>query len=217
MTNEFPSKGRCAKQPSPLFLGEDMYKKELVTVLREAARKIKSGEEYSWGDPARCNCGFLTQVALDILPNPLTLKLKQQGMYGSWTESANTYCPTTGIPLTAIFKQLAELGLTTEDFEHLEHLSDPSVQKAAGLNFEGLGGYIESFGNPAHVVKYMRAWAEQIEQKLQTQVAKKKAKSRLHRLAKSVLADASTPLPSVAHKKATAKRHKKTVKRRMTR
>lgn len=192
-----------------------MYKKELITVLREAARKIASGrEEYSWGDPARCNCGFVTQVALDILPNPLTLQLKKQGMYGSWTESADAYCPTTGIPLTDIFKQLAKLGLKQKDFLHLEYLSDPSVQKEAGFSLKS--GDV-AFGNPENVVKYMRAWANQIKKKLQTR-AKKKSKSRLHRLAKSVLADASTPLPSVAPKKAsTSKSDQKSVKRRMTR
>ena len=98
---------------------------KLVAALRKSAHGIKSGERYEWGHVGRCNCGHLVQHVSQKSSSDIIKSFGPE--LDEWTELANDYCGTTGLPLEMLFDDLESVGFYPEDVRKLEYLNDEAV------------------------------------------------------------------------------------------
>ena len=133
--------------------------KQLVEALRKSADRIQSGAEYEWGHVGRCNCGHLVQA--------VTGKSSSQIIKGfgpaldEWTEHANDYCSTTGMPVQNMLDDLADIGFYPDDVRNLEYLSDKAVLKHPDLANRNLRR-----NDRDDVATYMNKLADVLEEEL---------------------------------------------------
>lgn len=130
---------------------------KLVQALRQTAERLQHGVAYRWSHFGQCNCGHLAQTVTRLSPDEI-----QQAAYvgaADWGAQARDYCVTSGLPLDYIFGRLFELGMEPGDVQRLERLSDAQVLRH-------LGNVSLVHNRRDHVVLYMRAWAELLEDKL---------------------------------------------------
>lgn len=174
-------------------------KTKLITALRTAASAIEAGTfNYRWDRTAQCNCGSLFcaltgKSAAELTVPPALVKEKDYGP--TWTVLVGQYCPITGMPTQALFKELFSYGLTQQDIVNLEYLNDPKVK--ARMNFHALVGNEPPpelpkrkwyqwrkpataqqklklyYNNKHHVAAYMRAWADLLQEEGAQDVATK--------------------------------------------
>lgn len=152
-------------------------KTRLIEALRTVGRKLANGElDYNWKEADQCNCGLLARELLAVDNNGLMLLRVGSGCCSPWFLSAEMgFCKLTGLPISNIYKQLAEAGLSKQDFGHLEWLGNPEV--AARLGWETrvdticnvevsvCAGDAHQFNqNPQAVSRYMLAWADILEE-----------------------------------------------------
>jgi len=97
----------------------------LIEALRNAAKNLRSGAEYSWGHHGSCNCGHILQVVTKL--NKKEILEHAQTAQGEWTEIAEEYCGITNAPAYLLVSKLEKLGLTPTDIHNLEYLEDRSV------------------------------------------------------------------------------------------
>lgn len=133
---------------------------QLVNHLREAASKIESGANYNWGNPARCNCGFLAQCITPFSQTEI-YSMARENYLDEWTEFANDYCPNSGVSIDSILDQMLDAGLELKDIHQLENLSNTMVLKALPGGFR----YLQK-GKPLDAALYMRTWAALLELEL---------------------------------------------------
>jgi hypothetical protein len=127
---------------------------DLVIALRLTAERLDGGSTYQWGHLGMCNCGHLVETVCGIAPAQIH-RIALEGE-GDWEQLANAYCPTSGYLIDELITRLVELGLSTRDIGHLEKLDDPRVLARLGVpNLRR--------NERAHVVRYLRAWADLIE------------------------------------------------------
>ncbi len=135
------------------------YNSELITALRETARRLKSGARYEWGHMGRCNCGHLVQTVTGMsdveIVKSIDFKLDE------WTEHARDYCRGTGGKVDEIFEQLKMLGFSREDVLHLEYLSDPQILGRLNRENKHL-----SHNNIDDVIEYMETMADVLGEKI---------------------------------------------------
>jgi hypothetical protein len=131
---------------------------ELVTTLRATAAHLEAGAAYKWSHFGQCNCGHLAQTVTRLSPQELQAAAFAT-REGDWGEQARDYCPSSGYPLDYVLSRLFAIGMEPEDVQHLERLSDSKVLKHAGVQ-------ALSHTRRDHVVLYMRAWADLLEQAL---------------------------------------------------
>ena len=98
---------------------------ELINALRLTATNLRNGSYHSWGHHGACNCGNLVQSVTKFSKEEI-LRYAHTGK-GEWTELALEFCPTTKAPLSLVFKQLQEIGLTPTDIHNIEYLSGREV------------------------------------------------------------------------------------------
>lgn len=139
---------------------------QLISALRRAADHIEQSPlDYEWCDAQRCNCGQVAQqlVGLEALGN----LMYGHGETGTWRERAfNGYCQVTGEPVWQVIKALAAFGFERHDFEDIEFLRGNVVVQRVG--------YTLVKDDPKHVVLYLRAQADLLEEQL-TPPAQKQA------------------------------------------
>ncbi len=99
--------------------------KELIDALRTSAHRISSGERYEWGHVGRCNCGHLVQSISGKSSSEIIQSFGPE--LDEWSEHANDYCGTTGLPVQHLFDDLAAVGFSYDDVKNLEYLNDESV------------------------------------------------------------------------------------------
>lgn len=129
-----------------------------MDALRSSALNIEGSAAYQWGHMGLCNCGFLAQEVTALTKEEIHRRamLRQ----GDWSEQLNDYCATSGLPMDDLISELLAFGFTRSELAHLERLSDPRVL-----------GRIPHAGDLKHncktdVVRYLRAWAELIEEEV---------------------------------------------------
>jgi hypothetical protein len=132
---------------------------ELVTALRETARRLEAGAHYAWGNHGSCNCGNLLQVVTQLE----SLEILQYSRHGTgeWTELALDFCPVSDAPLDLLISKLADIGLTPSDIHCIEYLEDKMVLQRLPGGFRWL-----SRNKREDVILYMRTMAEMLEEKL---------------------------------------------------
>jgi len=147
---------------------------KLIHAIRNTARKLKQNVSYQWGHMGSCNCGHLAQEITQLSGADIH-KAAMRGE-GSWTDQSRTYlsanskvdpgsrvrplsCATSGLSMDLLISILLDVGLEIKDLEYLEKLSDPKVLKY-------LGTRSLRYNQREHVVLYLEAWADLLENKL---------------------------------------------------
>lgn len=133
---------------------------KLITALRATAAKLAAGATYRWTHMGACNCGHLAQTVTKLSADDIRRYALERA--GEWAEQGIEYCPTSGYPMDAILSALFELGLHCDDLGRLERLSDPEVVRRLPVELRKELSYRER----DHVVLYMRAFADLLEERL---------------------------------------------------
>jgi hypothetical protein len=132
---------------------------KLVRAIRQTATNLEKGAPYEWGHMGSCNCGNLAQEL-----SPFSKKeIHEYAMrkMGDWTEQANDYCPTSGLPFDHLISTMLRAGLTVEDLKNLEKLSDPSILR----ELPGGERYL-THNKRTDVILYLQTWASILEREL---------------------------------------------------
>jgi hypothetical protein len=132
---------------------------EIVNALRTTAKKIEASDSYQWGHMGSCNCGFLAQEITHFTKAEIHQRAMQR--HGDWTEQLNDYCPTSGLPMDDLISELLALGFDADDLKHLEKLSDGKVLRLIPLHERDLKHNLKK-----DVVKYLKTWANLLEEEL---------------------------------------------------
>lgn len=114
---------------------------------------------YKWDKPSTCNCGIvISAIAESRNALPLFLFARGQTTYKperhTWRELCQNSCSVTGKPLTEVFQQLEEMGLSPKDIVHLEYMTNKAILQESGINTKEEYYHTKS-GN---LVKYLKAW-----------------------------------------------------------
>ena len=136
----------------------------LIEAIRNTAKNLEKSETYQWGHMGSCNCGHLAQELTRLTKSEIHTRAMQK--YGDWSEQLNDYCPTSGFLMDDLITHMLSFGLDTEDLKHLERLSDPQVIRTIPGYQKGLSHNIKK-----DVVKYMKAWAAVLENKLSERIS----------------------------------------------
>jgi hypothetical protein len=131
----------------------------LIDALRLTAANLKSGAYHSWGHHGACNCGNLVQSVTKFSKEEV-LRYAHTGS-GEWTELAQDFCPITNAPLTLIFNQLEQIGLTPTDIHHIEYLSNREVLENLPGGFRWL-----KRNKKEDAIIYFETFANMLEEKL---------------------------------------------------
>lgn len=132
---------------------------EISAALRNTARKIETSRDYQWGNMGACNCGFLAQEITKLRKEEIHFRAMER--YGDWNEQLNDYCPTSGLRIDNIISDILAFGFDADDLKHLERLSDPAILKTLPLEDRYL-----VHNSREDVVKYLRAWAKLIDERI---------------------------------------------------
>ena len=141
----------------------------LIRALRSAASKLGSGAPYQWGHMGSCNCGNLAQE----LTRLSKAEIHEYAMrkHGDWSEQADDYCPTSGLPMDLLMSEMLSKGLEINDLKNLERLSDPEILQRISPQPRNLRHNIRE-----DVILYMRTWADMLEEKLLEDISLKELK-----------------------------------------
>jgi hypothetical protein len=141
---------------------------ELVHALRVTATRLAQGSVYKWSDFAHCNCGHLVQSVTQLSARQIYEAAFMRG--GDWGEQAREFCPSSGYPIDFVLARLFELGLSAEDVQNLERLSDDRVLRELDLRDAPAGSHVPTrplrYTRRDDVVLYLNAWAHLLERQL---------------------------------------------------
>jgi hypothetical protein len=132
---------------------------ELITALRNTAKRLRNGAFYSWGHHGACNCGNLLQTITTLTEGQI-LRFAHTAV-GEWTELAQEFCPVTNAPVNMVVNQLEKIGLTATDIHHVEYLSDKEVLQHLEGGFRWLKRNVKE-----DAIAYFEAFATMLEEKL---------------------------------------------------
>jgi hypothetical protein len=136
---------------------------EVLTALLGTISRIEQSNDYQWGHMGSCNCGFLAQELTALKKEEIHSRAMKG--FGDWTEQLNDYCPTSGLPMDEVISQMLLAGFDSDDLKHLEKLSSPKILQSFPLEQRNL-----KHNQKADVIRYLKAWAYQVEQELISKV-----------------------------------------------
>lgn len=131
----------------------------LIGALRQAAKNLRGGAAYAWGNHGACNCGHVLQVVTHLSRQEI-LKYAHTGI-GEWTELAEEYCGVTNVPAQMMISKLEAIGLTPTDINCLEYLKDKSVLEHLPVGFRWLQKNVRE-----DVILYFETFAQLLEDQL---------------------------------------------------
>lgn len=137
----------------------------LIDALRTTADRLTGGARYTWTHMGACNCGHLAQTVTELSAEEIHAIALEK--VGDWHEQVLEHCPTSGLPMDCLIDTLLDLGLARADLAHLERLSNPDVLRRLPAEDRSL-----SFRRRSHVVTYMRAFADLLEERLGEEVCR---------------------------------------------
>lgn len=131
----------------------------LIGALRQAARNLRDGAPYAWGNHGSCNCGNLLQVITHLSKEEI-LRYAHTGI-GEWTEIAEDYCSVTDAHAYLMISKLEAIGLTPPDIHQLEYLSNKEVLSTLPGGFRWLKKNVR-----ADVILYFETFANMLEERV---------------------------------------------------
>lgn len=161
---------------------------QLILAIRQTAARLSQPDStYRWSSFAHCNCGHLAQTISGLEPAEIQKRaMRKEGDWGSqardsvfgrtpwfdygdrpaldegaWEPEDEGACQVSGTGLDVLLAQMYALGLHPDDVERLERLSDPHVRRRLGTAKAPFAHYEKE-----HVIAYLMAWAELLEEKL---------------------------------------------------
>lgn len=137
---------------------------ELITALKNTAKRLGESKAYQWGHMGSCNCGFLAQEITRLSKDEIHRMAMER--HGDWNEQLNDYCPTSGLPIDDVISELIAFGFDSSDLKHLETLSDPEILRTLPAEKRYL-----TKNKKEDVVYYLNAWASLLEMKLLEKVS----------------------------------------------
>jgi hypothetical protein len=140
----------------------------LVDALRATADRLDGGARYNWTHMGACNCGHLAQTVTELSPAEIHAIALEKA--GDWHQQVIDHCPASGLPMDHLIDALLELGLTRADLAHLERLSGPEVRARLSPAEPAL-----DYRRRSHVVTYMRAFADLLEERLEAEIGRAQA------------------------------------------
>lgn len=132
---------------------------QIIQAIRTVAQKLEVSSNYQWGHMGVCNCGFLAQEVTKLTKEEIHGRAMQR--HGDWSEQLNDYCPTSGLPMDDVISELIAFGFESDDLKHLERLSDQNILITLPFEERNL-----QFNIKSDVVKYMRTWANLLDEDL---------------------------------------------------
>lgn len=137
---------------------------ELINALRKTARNLKNGASYQWGHMGSCNCGNLAQELTSISRREIHEYALRNRM-GDWSEQTEAYCANSNAPMDLVISKMLEKGLTVNDLQHLEKLSDQQVLRRLPLEQRYL-----KHNRREDVILYLQTWAEMLEEQISEKI-----------------------------------------------
>lgn len=132
--------------------------------MRKTAARLASGAPYAWTHMGACNCGHLAQTVTSRSAEELRrIALERKG---EWAEQALEWCPGTGYPIDHVLETMLALGLEQRDIAELEKLGNPEVVRRLPSELR----LSLSYRDRAHVVTYLEAFADLVEEALGSSV-----------------------------------------------
>lgn len=132
----------------------------LVQALRTTADRLARGATYQWTHMGACNCGHLAQTLTHLDRAELhALALMRAG---DWGEQAIDHCPTSGLPIDDVIGVMLDAGMELRDIGELERLAAPEIVARLPHGERELDRR-----DRADVVRYLRAWADLLEERLE--------------------------------------------------
>lgn len=138
---------------------------KLVEAVRKTALKLAEGSQYQWGHMGSCNCGNLAQeltTFTKIQIHEYALRTRS----GDWSEQVEAYCPNSQLPMDMVIDAMLEAGLTRQDLQHIERLSDPEILASFPLQERNALRH----NRREDAVKYFQAWAKLLEEQLLAEI-----------------------------------------------
>jgi hypothetical protein len=135
----------------------------LIGALRQAAKNLRAGAHYAWGNHGACNCGHVLQVVTHLSKEEI-LKYAHTGI-GEWTEIAEDYCEVSRAPAYMLIAKLEAIGLTPTDINALEYLKDRNVLNNLPGGFRWLKKNVRE-----DVIVYFETFAQLLEDRLLKQI-----------------------------------------------
>jgi len=132
---------------------------KLISAIRSSAQKLNNSALYQWGHMGVCNCGFLAQEVTKLTKEEIHRRAMMR--HGDWSEQLNDYCPASGLPIDETISELIVFGFDSHDLKHLERLSDQKILLTLPFSERNL-----HFNIKDDVVKYMKTWANMLEEEL---------------------------------------------------
>jgi hypothetical protein len=131
----------------------------LIGALRQAAKNLRQGAPYAWGNHGACNCGHVLQVVTHLSKEEI-LRYAHTGI-GEWTEIAEDYCDVSSAPAYMLIAKLEAIGLTPTDINALEYLKDRNVLNNLPGGFRWLKKNVRE-----DVIVYFETFAQLLEDRL---------------------------------------------------
>ena len=135
----------------------------LIGALRQAAKNLREGAQYAWGNHGACNCGHVLQVVTHLSKEEI-LRYAHTGL-GEWTEIAEDYCEVSSAPAYMLIAKLEAIGLTPTDINALEYLKDRNVLNNLPGGFRWLKKNVRE-----DVIVYFETFAQLLEDRLLKQI-----------------------------------------------
>ena len=137
------------------------YSKEsLINGIRNAASNMRKGSKYMWGHMGACNCGHLAQQLTSFTRKEIHEFAQERP--GDWKEQVMDFCPTTGYPIDMVIAEMMKYGLSGQDLQQLEDLSNPAVLARLPKEIQPLHRYKRE-----DAILYLESWADILEESLE--------------------------------------------------
>ncbi len=132
----------------------------LIRALRITAERLRGGAPYQWGHHGMCNCGQLAQTITQRSRREIHEAALARG--GEWRDRARDYCPTSGLPIDGIVRELLEVGLGPGDLADLEYLADDRIVRRVAV-LDGERRELRR-NHRDDVIAYLEAWASLLDE-----------------------------------------------------
>lgn len=145
---------------------------ELIDALRITASRIEGGATFRWAHMGACTCGHVAQTLTSLSAAEIHRRALTRN--GDWSDQGDDRCGVSGLPIDEVHVAMLSAGLEVRDLGELERLSGPEVLATLPVGERELDRR-----DPAHVARYLRAFADLLEVRHQAELALEASGPRL--------------------------------------